>query len=276
MIGVSPAVAITSGAIDSFVGNAVQAILLILLLVFSEATLTLHFSLPAAPGIQHLLYLLIAIGVIALALAVLRIGRMARAGTRAHEAVAAWLPQVRDAIKSLRRSQQLAQLLLGSVATEVLFATALGMFARGMGFPLSLAELLVINMSVSLFASFIPVPGGIGIVEGGLAVGLTAAGLPESSAFATALLYRIATFYLPPFWGWFALQWLRRTATCRRSRPTMRACGRRTRRTCRAPAHGSHPPAPAAPGAPGPRTGRALCRGRTARNATRCPGSRRR
>ena len=100
--------------------------------------------------------------------------------------------------------------LLGSVATEMLFAIALGMFARGLGFPLSLAELLVINMSVSLFASFIPVPGGIGIVEGGLAVGLTAAGLPESAAFATALLYRIATFYLPPFWGWFALQWLRK------------------------------------------------------------------
>jgi uncharacterized protein (TIRG00374 family) len=210
MIGVSPAVAITSGAIDSFVGNAVQAILLILLLVFSEATLTLHFSLPATPGIKHLLYLLIAIGAIVLALALLRIGRMARARTHAREAVAAWLPQVRDAIASLRRSRKLAQLLLGSVATEVLFAVALGMFARGMGFPLSLAELLVINMSVSLFASFIPVPGGIGIVEGGLAVGLTAAGLPESSALATALLYRIATFYLPPFWGWFALQWLRR------------------------------------------------------------------
>ena len=56
----------------------------------------------------------------------------------------------------------------------------------------------------------IPVPGGIGVVEGGLVVGLTAAGVPESAAFAIALLYRIATFYLPPIWGWFALQWLRK------------------------------------------------------------------
>ncbi len=61
---------------------------------------------------------------------------------------------------SLRGSHKLAELVLGNVATEVLFATSLGMFARGLGFPLSLAELLVINMSVSLFATFIPCPEG--------------------------------------------------------------------------------------------------------------------
>ncbi len=207
LIGVPPAVAVAAGAIDSFVGNVVQATLLLLLLVFSEATLTLHLSTPATPGIRHVLILLIAIGIVVLLVSMLRIGRLAR--TRAREAAARWLPQIRAAVASLRRPRKLTQLLLGSAGTEVLFATALGMFARGMGFPLSIAELLVINMSVSLFSSFIPVPGGIGIVEGGLAVGLTAAGLPESAAFATALLYRIATFYLPPFWGWFALHWLR-------------------------------------------------------------------
>jgi len=35
-------------------------------------------------------------------------------------------------------------------------------------------------------------------------------GLPEESVFAVALLYRIATFYLPPVWGFFALRWLER------------------------------------------------------------------
>ena len=37
--------------------------------------------------------------------------------------------------------------MLGNVATEVLFATALGLFARALGFPLSIADLLVINLS---------------------------------------------------------------------------------------------------------------------------------
>ena len=207
LVGVPPAVAVTSGAIDSFVGNAVQAILLILLLTFSEATLTLQLGTPPTPGIRHVLILLIAIGVVVLAAAFLKVGRLARA--RVREFISVSVPQIRAAIASLRRSQKLAQLILGSVATEVLFAIALGMFARALGYPLSIANLLVINMSVSLFSSFIPVPGGIGIVEGGLAVGLTAAGVAESAAFATALLYRIATFYLPPIWGWFALRWLR-------------------------------------------------------------------
>jgi hypothetical protein len=37
--------------------------------------------------------------------------------------------------------------------------------------------------------SLIPVPGGIGVVEGGRAVGLSSAGMPQASA---VLLYRIA------------------------------------------------------------------------------------
>jgi glycosyltransferase 2 family protein len=53
-----------------------------------------------------------------------------------------------------------------------------------------------------------PIPGGIGVTEGALTVGLTAAGLPESTAFAVAILYRLASFYLPPVWGWFAFRWL--------------------------------------------------------------------
>ena len=92
-------------------------------------------------------------------------------------------------------------LLGGSIATEILFATALGLFARGLGADIGLADLLVINMSVSLLASFIPVPGGVGVVEFGLTLGLTAAGMAEEAALAAVLLYRISTFYLPPIVG---------------------------------------------------------------------------
>ena len=70
---------------------------------------------------------------------------------------------MRAAVGALRASHKLALLLLGSLATEVLFAAALGLFARSFGYHLDLAELLVVNISVSLLASFIPVPGGIGV-----------------------------------------------------------------------------------------------------------------
>src|SRR5262249_10953099 len=96
------------------------------------------------------------------------------------------------------------------LATELLFALALGLFARSFGYHVNLAELLVVNISVSLLASFIPVPGGIGVAEFGLTVGLTSAGMSAESAIAAVLLYRISTFYLPPVWGFRAMLWLQR------------------------------------------------------------------
>jgi uncharacterized membrane protein YbhN (UPF0104 family) len=207
--GVAPAIAVTSGVIDSLTNNVVQAMLLISLLIFSSATLNLDLNGPNTSDLTHLLLLLIGILVfVVIAVLVLPWGRRLIHSVR--ERISHWWPQVKGTFAALRGSHKLAQLFLGNVATEVLFATALGLFARGLGFPISLADLLVINTSVSLFATFIPVPGGIGVVEGGLLVGLTSVGMPESAAFATVMLYRITTFYLPPIWGWFALNWLRK------------------------------------------------------------------
>ena len=203
--GIPPTTSITSGVIDSFAGNAVQVAMLALLLLFSGSDLNLSLDVQTDGGASRLLVLLIvaALGTIAAAIAV---GRVRRAIT---SRVQRWWPDVRAAIQALRASHKLAQVVGGNVAAEVLFATALGMFARGFGYQIDLADLLVINLSVSLFASLIPVPGGIGVVEAGLVVGLTAAGLNEDVALAVAICYRLASFYIPPTWGWFAMRWLK-------------------------------------------------------------------
>jgi uncharacterized membrane protein YbhN (UPF0104 family) len=207
--GVAPAVAITSSAIDSFTNAIVQLVLLVLLLIFSTATITLDVSAPDSSNMTRLLFLLIGLAVVVVA-GVLLSPPGRRALQAARERIARWWPEVRGTLASLRGSHKLAELILGNVATEILFATSLGMFVRGLGYPVSIADLLVINLSVGIFSMFIPVPGGIGVVEGGLLVGLTSVGVPESAAFASVILYRITTFYLPPIWGWFALNWLRR------------------------------------------------------------------
>ena len=54
---------------------------------------------------------------------------------------------------------------------------------------------------MSLFAGLLPIPGGIGVSEAGLTLGLTAIGIDNETAFAIALAYRVASFYLPPVWG---------------------------------------------------------------------------
>ncbi len=140
-------------------------------------------------------------------LVVVLVGRLRRAIV---ERVRTWWPQIRASLGALRASNKLALLLGGNIATEILFASALGLFARGLGADIGLTDLLVINMSVSLLASFIPVPGGVGVVEFGLTLGLTSAGMAEEPALAAVLLYRLSTFYLPPVWGFFAMRWLQR------------------------------------------------------------------
>jgi uncharacterized membrane protein YbhN (UPF0104 family) len=203
--GLSAPTAVASGVIDSLAGTVVQAVLLGALLVFSESSLSLQ--LPSSSGDFGPLFWLLAAGLIVCvgALVVVR-----RARTAITDRIQRWWPDVRASLVALRASHKLALLLLGSLATELLFATALGLFVRGFGYHVDLAELLVINISVSLLASFIPVPGGIGVAEFGLSVALTSAGMSDEAAVAAVLLYRLATFYLPPLWGFPAMLWLQR------------------------------------------------------------------
>ena len=50
------------------------------------------------------------------------------------------------------------------------------------------------------------------LAEFGLTVSLSAACMPEEAALATAMLYRLATVYAPPLWGFFAMRWLQRNS----------------------------------------------------------------
>jgi uncharacterized protein (TIRG00374 family) len=125
-------------------------------------------------------------------------------------AVRRFRPDVRETLVSLRSAHKLGLLLLGNVGSEFLFATALSLFVRGFGYQVPLVELLVIYLSVALLGSSVPIRGNIGVAELAVTVGLTSAGMPAETALATALVYRISTFYLPPVWGFAAMQWLQR------------------------------------------------------------------
>jgi glycosyltransferase 2 family protein len=204
-MGVPPAAAVTSGAIDSFANTIIQVVLLTLLLLFSSADLQLQFDVPTE-NVQAIGLVLVGL-LIASVLVFTVIGRLRRAITGR---LRQWWPEIKNTLQSLRGSHKLMFLVGGNIMTELLFATALGLFARGLGTHVSISDLLVINIGTSLFATFIPVPGGIGVTEFGLTVGLTGAGMTEEAALATALLYRVSTFYLPPVWGFFAMRWLQK------------------------------------------------------------------
>jgi uncharacterized membrane protein YbhN (UPF0104 family) len=203
--GLSATTAMATGALDGVSGFIVQAMLLGSLLLFSGLSLDVDVSGPASAAIR--IAWMLAIGLMIALLVILIVPRLRRyvlGGVRktVHEAFAV--------LRGLRSLRRLTMLFGGNLVAELLFALALGVFVQAFGYSLALHELLFINMAVSLLAGLLPVPGGVGVTEGGLIFGLTSFGVPQEAAFAAVILYRISTFYTPPIWGFFSLRWLER------------------------------------------------------------------
>src|SRR5207344_2161829 len=110
----------------------------------------------------------------------------------------------------LRHPKNVGMLFGGNLVAQLLLAIILGLCLRAFGHSASLAQLILINTIVSLFAGFMPVPGGMGVAEAGYTAGLEAIGIPSTAAMSTAIAFRLVTFYLPPIWGGVAMRWLRR------------------------------------------------------------------
>jgi glycosyltransferase 2 family protein len=203
--GVAPASAVATGALDGVSGFIVQATLLGALLLFSSMSLDVDVSGPSSSALQIVAIVGIVAGIAVVTILVVE---------RLRRPVLGWVRRTaREAfnvLRGLRSPRRIVMLFGGNLAAELLFATALGIFVLAFGFSLPLHELLFINMAVSLLAGLLPIPGGIGVAEGGLILGLTSFGVPQEAAFAAVMLYRFSTFYLPPIWGYFSLNWLER------------------------------------------------------------------
>jgi uncharacterized protein (TIRG00374 family) len=106
--------------------------------------------------------------------------------------------------------RNLVEIFGGNIAAQILVALALGASLHAFGDRLGLATLLVVLTLGSMLGGISPVPGGMGVVEAGMIIGLTAAGISESDAVAAVFVQRLFTAYLPPIWGWFVLVWMRK------------------------------------------------------------------
>jgi uncharacterized membrane protein YbhN (UPF0104 family) len=105
---------------------------------------------------------------------------------------------------------KLAEVFGGCIAGQLLVAFALGASLHAFDAHLSLAQLLIVLTLGSMLGGISPVPGGMGVVEAGMILGLTAVGIPEDIAVSAVFVQRLFTAYLPPIAGWFALISLRR------------------------------------------------------------------
>jgi uncharacterized membrane protein YbhN (UPF0104 family)/tRNA A-37 threonylcarbamoyl transferase component Bud32 len=113
------------------------------------------------------------------------------------------------ALRVLRSPSKVAMIFAGNLGAQVLQAIILGLCLRAFGHHATMAELLLVNTITSLFAGFMPVPGGMGVAEAAYTAGLVALGVPNAAAMSTAIAFRMVTYYLPPIWGAVATRWLR-------------------------------------------------------------------
>lgn len=203
--GLTATTAMATGALDGVSGFIVQAVLLGSLLLFSGLSLDVDVAGPAATAVR--IAWMVA-GVFAIAVVVILV--VPRLRRFVFGAVRRTVQEAVGVLRGLRSPRRLAMLFGGNLVAELLFALALGVFVQAFGYSLALHELLFVNMAVSLLAGLLPVPGGVGVTEGGLIFGLTSFGIPAEAAFAAVILYRISTFYTPPIWGFFSLRWLER------------------------------------------------------------------
>jgi uncharacterized membrane protein YbhN (UPF0104 family)/tRNA A-37 threonylcarbamoyl transferase component Bud32 len=200
--GVPVVGAMSAGVIDSVAGFVVQILLFLGLFFWSDLDFGIDVSTDDLQGVATIALIALVVIVVA-CIIVLAVPKL-----RAR--LVATLRKGRQALTVLRSPTKVMQLFFGNLISQVLFAVALGACIRAFGYELPLSAIVLVNTVVSLFAGLLPVPGGMGVTEAGLTVGLTAAGLPQEIAFASAIAYRFGSFYLPPVWGFFCYRWLRK------------------------------------------------------------------
>ncbi len=88
-------------------------------------------------------------------------------------------------------------------------AGVLAISLLAIGAPVPWHSLLLVYGLATAVGSLGITPGGIGLVEGTLCLGLVSSGLPASLALAAVLLYRLVSFWLVMVAGWLVLLYLR-------------------------------------------------------------------
>src|SRR5581483_11670998 len=77
---------------------------------------------------------------------------------------------------------------------------------------------LVLGYQIGYLANLVPIPGGIGALEGGLLAALLLYGLPAAPTAAAVVLYHAIALWVPALGGTYGFARLRRTIAAHRPR----------------------------------------------------------
>jgi len=219
--GIEGGAAISIGVIASVCGFVVQILIILVISLSGLASLDLGGSATSSTASTggssssdgSPLLLLTAALVVAGVIVILAVPKYRTAVRHAVPRYRAMLgsqaSSAMTALRVLRSPPKVAMIFAGNLGAQVLQAIILGLCLRAFGHHATMAQLLLVNTIASLFAGFMPVPGGMGVAEAAYTAGLVALGVPNAAAMSTAISFRMVTYYLPPIWGAIATRWLR-------------------------------------------------------------------
>ncbi|MFC7494142.1 MULTISPECIES: lysylphosphatidylglycerol synthase domain-containing protein [unclassified Nocardioides] len=199
--GEGPSVAVTATALDSLAAAVANVLVVVVALLLASNRPDVDLS---GPGNLDRIIALLVVAMVLSAIVVAVVPRLRR-----HLVTA--LRSLRTSLRVVTESPVRALGLFGTNLASLMI-TAVGMtcMVEGLQPSLSYPTCLFVTAAAALFASVIPVPGNVGVGEAAIAAGLVAVGVPSGPAFAIAVTQRLATSYLPPIYGVWALRWLRR------------------------------------------------------------------
>jgi uncharacterized protein (TIRG00374 family) len=207
--GYDATAALSSGVLSSMSSWIVKGVIFLLALPFAWHSIHLSSS-SGKSSHSHLVHdVLVVVIVLAVALAVLF--AVPKWRKVVEHRLAPKFHELRTLLKTLAtQPRKLVEIFGGTVCEQLVVVLALGAALHAFGAHLPIATLVVILTVGSMVGGASPVPGGVGVVEAGMILGLTAAGVSQPIAVDAVFVQRLFTCYLPPFFGYVTLLWMRR------------------------------------------------------------------
>lgn len=195
---VPTAMAVTTVTLMQISQALITIILLLLVMVIAGSSLSV--SVPYGTILGVVAVVMVAVGVI---VAVPKVRRWIWSKIQP-----TWQQVYPRLLWIIGQPRRLAAVVGGNLLMNIGYVGAFWTALLAMGGSLNFSTVSITYLTANAAGSFIPSPGGIGTVETALTSGLTVAGISSSVAIATALLYRLVTFYGRIPFGWLAMKYM--------------------------------------------------------------------
>ena len=202
--GTNPATATAAVGLTSGASGVLQVVFIAFFFLWAGSNPTEGVATEESSSPDFTVVLLF---VSAVVLAVLVVAFTPSLRHRTMEIVRSTFAKVRTDLGELARSPTKMALLFGGAAiTKLATIVAFVASCRAFGIDLPFSDLGARYLAASVVASAVPTPGGVGAIEAALLVVLTGAGVPEPTAWAAVLLFRLVNYWFPTVPGYIALK----------------------------------------------------------------------